>query len=96
MVPPPLSLQRPARARSTRAPNSGETESLPTHCIRERLVSQMEAIVLVIPGLIVVVLGAASALAAAKFPIHQARLERWGGDLVVAGIALLGFSFPMI
>ncbi|MDE2167779.1 MAG: hypothetical protein KGJ66_15755 [Alphaproteobacteria bacterium] len=52
--------------------------------------------VLVIPGLIGVVLGAVAALTAAKFPVHQARLERWGGDLVVAGIALLGFSFPMI
>lgn len=47
-------------------------------------------------GLIAVVLGATAALAAAKFPLRQAQLERWGGNLMVAGIALLGFSFPMI
>lgn len=51
---------------------------------------------LLILGTIGVTLGAASALTAAKFPVHQARLERWGGDLIVTGIALLGFSFPMI
>ena len=51
---------------------------------------------LLIPGLIGVALGATAALVAARFPVHQAQLERWGGDLVVAGIALLGASFPMI
>ena len=47
-------------------------------------------------GLIAVALGASLALAAAKFPLRQSQLERWGGNFLVAGIALLGFSFPMI
>ncbi|MGH7001219.1 MAG: hypothetical protein ACREEA_06910 [Stellaceae bacterium] len=47
-------------------------------------------------GMIAIALGAIAALAAARFPIRQAQLERWGGDLMVAGVALLGFSFPMI
>ncbi|MGH6967851.1 MAG: hypothetical protein ACREEN_01935 [Stellaceae bacterium] len=47
-------------------------------------------------GVIALVLGAASALAATKFPVRQPQLERWGGDLLVAGFALLGFGFPMI
>lgn len=47
-------------------------------------------------GIIVIALGAIAALAAARFPVRQAQLERWGGDLLVVGIALVGFSFPMI
>jgi hypothetical protein len=54
-----------------------------------------EAAVLIILGAISVAFGATSALAATKFPMHRSRLERWGGDLVIAGVALLGFSFPM-
>ncbi|MDE2228938.1 MAG: hypothetical protein KGL11_07860 [Alphaproteobacteria bacterium] len=52
--------------------------------------------VLLIVGVIGVVFGATSVLAAAKFPLHQTQLERWGGDLLVSGVALLAFSFPMI
>ncbi|HKR18887.1 MAG TPA: hypothetical protein VJS41_01970 [Stellaceae bacterium] len=47
-------------------------------------------------GMIAIALGATAALAAARFPVRQGQLERWGGDLMVAGVALLGFSFPMI
>ncbi|MGB8183122.1 MAG: hypothetical protein WCF13_12205 [Stellaceae bacterium] len=47
-------------------------------------------------GIIAIALGASAALAAAWFPVRQTQLERWGGDLVVAGFALLGFGFPMI
>ncbi|MDE1904538.1 MAG: hypothetical protein KGI46_11825 [Alphaproteobacteria bacterium] len=47
-------------------------------------------------GMIAIALGAIAALAAARFPVRQVQLERWGGDLMVAGVALLGFSFPMI
>ena len=96
MNPPLYSPYALVWMRRTRAPNSGETESLPPCWIRERLTSQKEAMVFLILGMIGVALGATSALIAAKFPSHQARLERWGGDLIVTGIALLGFSFPMI
>gem|GEM_PF-6601635 len=47
-------------------------------------------------GTIVVVLGAGTALAASQFPVRRAQLERWGGDMMVTGVALLGFGFPMI
>ncbi len=47
-------------------------------------------------GMIAITLGAVAALAAARFPVRQTQLEHWGGDLMVAGVALLGFSFPMI
>lgn len=77
-------------------PNSSETESLPPRCITEPLISQTEATVFLIFGMIAIALGAVAALAAARFPVRQAQLERWGGDLMVAGVALLGFSFPMI
>jgi len=52
--------------------------------------------VLVILGIIAIALGAIAALVAAKFPVRQTQLERWGGNLMVAGFAILGFSFPMI
>lgn len=60
------------------------------------MVSQTEAPVFLILGMIAITLGVIAAFAAARFPVRQAQLERWGGDLVVAGVALLGFSFPMI
>ncbi|HZL58510.1 MAG TPA: hypothetical protein VFC38_02300 [Stellaceae bacterium] len=43
-----------------------------------------------------VVLGSVSAISAEKFPMHQAKLEQWGGDLFVSGMALLGLGFPLI
>jgi len=46
--------------------------------------------------MIAISLGTIAALTAAWFPVRQTQLERWGGDLMVAGVALLGFSFPMI
>jgi hypothetical protein len=56
----------------------------------------MEATVFLIMGAIGIAIGTVSALAAEKFPVHQTLMERWGGDLLVGGIALLGFGFPMV
>ncbi len=50
----------------------------------------------IIFGLIGLILGTASASSAARFPLHQARLEQWGGNLFVGSLALLGFGFPII
>jgi hypothetical protein len=56
----------------------------------------MEAKVFLILGAIGIAIGTVSAVAAEKIPNHQAALERWGGDLLVAGLALIGFGFPAV
>jgi len=56
----------------------------------------MEAQVFLIIGAIGIAIGTVSAVAAEKFPVHQAALERWGGDVLVAGFALLGLGFPVV
>jgi hypothetical protein len=47
-------------------------------------------------GAIGLILGSATALIAERFPLHQARIEQWGGNLFVGSLALLGFGFPII
>jgi hypothetical protein len=43
-----------------------------------------------------IVLGAIAAASARRYPLHQARLERWGGALFVIGLSLVGLAFPML
>lgn len=47
-------------------------------------------------GTLGVILGVAIAITAARFPTRQVALERWGGMLLVGGIALLAFAFPFV
>ena len=56
----------------------------------------METTLFLILSAIGMAAGGITALVAEKFPAHQAKLERWGGDVLVGGIALLGFAFPII
>lgn len=46
-------------------------------------------------GVFGTVLGTLSASFAGRFPAHQVKLEQWGGDLFVGGVALLGLGFPL-
>jgi len=41
------------------------------------------------------VLGAGLAGAASRVPSHAVTLERWGGSLLVGGLALLGALLPL-
>ncbi len=41
------------------------------------------------------VVGAGLAWAATLIPAHAARLERWGGSMMLAGLALLGVALPV-
>lgn len=41
-------------------------------------------------------MGVAFAASAGKFPARKAMLERWGGALLVVGIATLAFAFPFV
>lgn len=43
-----------------------------------------------------ILVGGAIAALAGKFPAKKASLERWGGTLLVAGIAVLAFAFPHV
>ncbi|MGE5537043.1 MAG: hypothetical protein ACM30I_00375 [Gemmatimonas sp.] len=47
-------------------------------------------------GLAAVVLGAVAAMSAGNFPPHRARLERWGGALLLSGVALIALAFPIV
>jgi hypothetical protein len=47
-----------------------------------------------VASLISIVCGAALATAAPRFPAHAAKLERWGGSLLVLGLAILGTALP--
>lgn len=53
-------------------------------------------VVLMISGTVGVLLGIAFAASAGKFPAQKATLERWGGMLLVSGIALIAFAFPFV
>ncbi len=39
--------------------------------------------------------GASLAGAASRVPAHTVALERWGGTLLVSGLALLGAALPL-
>jgi hypothetical protein len=52
--------------------------------------------VLMIIGTSGILIGAAFAVSAGKFPTRKAALERWGGALLVVGIATLAFAFPFV
>lgn len=41
------------------------------------------------------VVGAGLAWAATLVPAHAVRLERWGGSMMLAGLALLGVALPV-
>ena len=43
-----------------------------------------------------IVSGIAAATGAARFPSYKAKLERLGGGLLISGLALLAFAFPMV
>ena len=43
-----------------------------------------------------IVVGTAAAVAGGWFPAQKGKLERWGGALFIAGLALVGFGFPMV
>jgi hypothetical protein len=47
-------------------------------------------------GTVGVLLGTTFAASAGNFPAQKVRLERWGGMLLVAGIALIAFAFPFV
>ena len=52
--------------------------------------------VLMILGTSGILIGAAFAASAGKFPARKATLERWGGALLIVGIAALAFAFPSV
>lgn len=52
--------------------------------------------VVMVLGLAAVVLGAVAAMSAGNFPPHRARLERWGGALLLSGVALIALAFPIV
>jgi hypothetical protein len=45
--------------------------------------------------LISLTLGVSLAAAASRLPSHAVALERWGGTLLVSGLALLGAALPL-
>jgi hypothetical protein len=47
-------------------------------------------------GTIIFLLGTATVVASGRYPSRKPKLESWGGGLLVGGIALIGFAFPMI
>jgi hypothetical protein len=60
-------------------------------------VRRKEATVIFILGVIGLILGTVTALGAERFPRrHRMRIEQVGGNLFVAGLALLGFGFPLV
>ena len=43
-----------------------------------------------------IILGSAFAASAGKFPAYQAKLEQYGGGLIIGGVAFFGLAFPLI
>ena len=52
--------------------------------------------VLMILGTSGILTGVAFAASAGKFPARKVMLERWGGALLIVGIATLAFAFPFV
>jgi len=53
-------------------------------------------VVLASLGALILVCGAAVAVAGEQRPRYARRLQRWGGGLFLAGAALLGLAFPLM
>jgi len=49
-----------------------------------------------ISGCVGIALGCLAAALADAFPQHRKRLKDWGGGLILGGVALLGFSVPLM
>jgi hypothetical protein len=47
-------------------------------------------------GAVGILLGATAAMGARRYPLYQARLERWGGGLLIVGLSLIGLAIPML
>jgi hypothetical protein len=47
-------------------------------------------------GATAVAIGALAAISAGNFPPHRGQLERWGGALLLSGVALIAFGFPFV
>jgi hypothetical protein len=43
-----------------------------------------------------IVFGAIAAISAGNFPPHRNQLERWGGALLLSGVALIALGFPFV
>jgi hypothetical protein len=52
--------------------------------------------VIFVVGLICLVLGVVLSSGAARFPEYEAVLEKWGGNIFVGGLVLVGLGFPLI
>jgi threonine/homoserine/homoserine lactone efflux protein len=55
-----------------------------------------QMVVLASLGALILVCGAAVAVAGEQRPRYARRLQRWGGGLFLAGAALLGLAFPLM
>jgi hypothetical protein len=40
--------------------------------------------------------GAIAAISAGNFPPHTSQLERWGGALLLSGVAMIALGFPFV
>jgi hypothetical protein len=47
-------------------------------------------------GISGILVGGAIAATAGNFPGRKASLERWGGMLLISGIAVFAFAFPHV
>jgi hypothetical protein len=52
--------------------------------------------VFLLAGLICLGLGVSLSTSAAMFPEYEDMLERWGGNIFVGGLVLVGFGFPFV
>jgi hypothetical protein len=52
--------------------------------------------VLVLLAAFAIVAGTMTATSAGRFPAHRDQLERVGSGLLIGGLALLGFLFPVV
>ena len=51
---------------------------------------------LVLLAALAIITGTAAATSAGRFPAHRGQLERVGSGLLIGGLALLGFAFPVV